>query len=281
MEREVYASQTKPYSDQISYVPLANVVRTLEKIERATHSDVNKVNKMKDEEEKSGDEFILLKKMIHENLKDIFEMIKKRDDMENGPDRAKLGRTIRLSIKKCKNDYENLKKIKVKGKKEEKIKKREIRQKIMEVINENIMECERLERCMNQIDDINVTNDVEMGVIIDEKTYRHNLQMMDLPESALMIENENEINRLLDILGNNVIIGKEIAHEQHAIINETARKLEDINKKAENINDTLYTYNDQLYQIVHTKNPGYRMCLQITIAILILGVIGAFISLFS
>lgn len=281
MEREVYANPSKPYSDQISYAPLANVVRTLERIEKATHSDANNVRIMKDEEERSGDEFILLKKMIHENLKDIFDMINKRNDMENGAERAKLGSTIRLSIKKCKTDYEKLKKIKVKGTKEEKIKKREIREKIMEVINENIMECERLERCMNQIEDINVTNDVEMGRIIDEETFRQNLQKMNLPESILMTENEKELIRLLDILGNNVTITKEIANEMSVEIDESKHRIENIIKKAEDLNETLYMYNDHLYQIIHTKNPGYRMCLQITVIIILLGVIGAVISLFT
>lgn len=285
MERELYTNQTKPYSEQVGYAPLANVIRTLERIEKATHSDVNNIRERKKQELESGDEFIVLKNMIHENLKGIIEMIEKRNNMDNGPDRAKLGRTIRLSIRKCDADFEKLKKIKVKGKKEEKIKKREIRQKIMEIINENITECKRLERGMNQIDDENVLDDIEMGImngnIIDEKTFRRNLQLIDLPEAVMMNENEKELDRLLDILGNNVLIIKDIANEQQSIINETTQRIQIITEKAEDVNDRLYMYNDQLYQIVHAKNPGYRMCLQITVILLLLGVVGAIISLFS
>lgn len=285
MERELYTNQTKPYSEQVGYAPLANVIRTLERIEKATHSDVNNIRERKKQELESGDEFIVLKNMIHENLKEIIEMIEKRNNMDNGPDRAKLGRTIRLSIKRCENNFENLKKIKVKGKKEEKIKKREIRQKIMEIINENITECKRLERGMNQIDDENVLDDIEMGImngnIIDEKTFRRNLQLIDLPEAVMMNENEKELDRLLDILGNNVLIIKDIANEQQSIINETTQRIQIITEKAEDVNDRLYMYNDQLYQIIHAKNPGYRMCLQITVILLLLGVVGAIISLFS
>lgn len=285
MERELYTNQTKPYSEQVGYAPLANVIRTLERIEKATHSDVNNIRERKKQELESGDDFIVLKNMIHENLKEIIEMIEKRNNMDNGPDRAKLGRTIRLSIKRCENNFENLKKIKVKGKKEEKIKKREIRQKIMEIINENITECKRLERGMNQIDDENVLDDIEMGImngnIIDEKTFRRNLQLIDLPEAVMMNENEKELDRLLDILGNNVLIIKDIANEQQSIINETTQRIQIITEKAEDVNDRLYMYNDQLYQIVHAKNPGYRMCLQITVILLLLGVVGAIISLFS
>jgi hypothetical protein len=119
----------------------------------------------------------------------------------------------------------------------------------------------------------------------------------DTPEGLLMQENEEEIvracvyarwsrtervqDRLLGILEGVVLQAKEIAEEMGNEADIQGKRLEALKERADKTNAALATYNEHLLELVRTVRKADRMCLDVVCVLVILGLVGVAVSIFT
>lgn len=246
------------------------------------------IDKMFEEDEETADDFTKLKKTIDRSIKAIRQQLEERRGLTQGADKAIKSSEIRKQIRGAKKLAEELDEMQAKASKkmakkkdkpkyEEPKKQCHIREQVVKLVWAHIREIEQLEKK----DFIGANDDYFEADEADRPPCTvTSLPRIDTPEGYLMQQNEAKIDALLDVLGAAILETKNIASAMGQEADRQGVHLDDLNNRTGAINEKLETYNEHLYELVKQIKGADKFCLNITIFLLVLGLVGVFVSFF-
>lgn len=243
-----------------------------------------------------GDPFMELKRRIQNNLREIRELLKKRNETDDRATQGRISSECRNKIQRAKADFGNLEKIHDKKMKKyasytpEKQEKLDHRSNLVEVITEHLKEVEQLEkrRPGRSQRESNTSNRNSLigrsstsgGGAVQDPTIT-NLPSMDFDEGKLRFEeNEAVIDAKLDEFHKNVKDLGEMANEMGKEMRRQEDMLNSLEDQVDKGMEELKTTNKQLKKTLDKLQKGDKFIVTFIILCILLG-IGGLIATFA
>jgi len=276
-------------------------------LERLTRVRDDCLGKPKDEENKDSllDDFTRQKKAIGKKIKKIREILKVRDNLLSQKlheEVIKRSNTARIMISDVYADAEQLNEIHNKEKKKSQKKIDEDpgykqlmanRTNIVKLIFTHIQECEMLEGQRERVDDENLKFKLfELKAVRpkDQETNNGDYGIVKLPDIEKMPDitvqegfarqdaNDLKIEQLLDQVLDGVIDLKELATAMGDHIETSSAIVEELNVNVKEANQQLIDVNLQLKKTLKKLRSPKKICFDICLIILFLGLIGLIVK---
>jgi len=247
-----------------------------------------KTKRKREQEQKAErelDDFTRMQKKIGNEIRETRKQIEERNqllaDVSNNSATARMSSDIRIHLRDILTQIGELKRIqeqeaadinkkKAKGKelKEGTEKEAEFRAEIVELCYKHIEECKNLEGKPYQ------ANTFFDGYTKKEEQAVGHLPDVDDPKFQLLIHNDQEIDKKLDLIRQGVLTWGEMAHEMGNEIQVQGLMIEGLNKKADDTNRELNSLNRRLKKTLEKVRKADRFIIDIILLVIILAIGG-------
>ena len=248
----------------------------------------------KQERKKDDDPFNSQKEKVSSHIKQIRQLIKDRDEKEKenpgSTEVVKLASEVRRELASVQEEVEVLKKVQAGYRsKYEKKKKRtksaipkfeellEKNDEVIDCIGQHIEECTRLEKRRAGISTAGYSALGGDGKVIDPTVTE--LPDVDDPRFLVLKENDQRIDEQVEILGQNVKIVKNMAYDMKELIEEQADKLDTLETEVDKADARLIDMNAKVIEAVKQARAGSKVCVDIILIIVFLGLVGLIIKI--
>lgn len=250
-----------------------------------------------DEKQDKGekvDPFTEQKMKISSHIKKIRELIKERDEQEKenpgSTQVVKLASDVRRELASVQEEQEALKKIQSTFRaKYEKKKKRaksadpqleellDKHDEVIDCIGQHIEECTKLEKRRAGISSSGYSALGGDGKVIDPTVTE--LPDVDDPRFMMLKKQDEQIDVLVDDLGRNVKDLKNMSYDMKDLIKEQSAKLDDLETEVDKADARLVSMNEKVLEAVKQARGGSKVCVDIILIIIFLGLVGLIIKI--
>eukprot|EP01120_Amphizonella_sp_Union-15-10_P016269 TRINITY_DN851_c0_g6_i1.p1 TRINITY_DN851_c0_g6~~TRINITY_DN851_c0_g6_i1.p1 ORF type:complete len:279 (-),score=74.87 TRINITY_DN851_c0_g6_i1:63-899(-) len=267
----------------MSTAQLTTLLYTLKKIDNAT-ADVRQKQK-EEEAENGGDRFTQLKKRLAQEIRDIREAIKERDELydQKGDDAivAKKSHEIRKKLAEIVEETTELQKLYEKSEKKFKKKKATREQRaelenqkaVVELAWKHYKDCENQEGFRGGKKTAYFEDDSEDSLYDnDERNVISALPDIDDPKFQLLIENDKKIDEGLEVISKGVDRLKEIALDMNEELERQKIIIEGIELGTDAALQQLTNLNKQLKETLGKLRSGRNFCCDCICFLVIIGI---------
>ncbi|KAF2069990.1 hypothetical protein CYY_008692 [Polysphondylium violaceum] len=257
------------------------LLKRVDKIKKET-VDANDKNKQLNADG-TTDAFTLLRRKIGLDIKGTRELIKERDEAETSmPGSVRtvdLSHRIRVAFKEIETEIQKLQRMYEKAQdrynkknkqNSEKLKDIELQKEICQLAWAHFKELENQNRKRGGETSNFIPRDHQSSSTVKQ------LPDIDNDDFKELIRNDNQINKILDKIKDDLIVTGNIAKDMKKAAEGQSAKLDDLSRKADDLDTKLENINTRLAKMIKDVRKGDRFIIDVILICVLLG-IGGFI----